>query len=384
MTKTGLKILAVFFAVLLVAAGLCSCTFRNLSYDEEETAIADFKEYTAGHDGSYHLISFPGLGIQNLKINRVAFKIGSLTVYWYGIVITLGIVAAVSYAWFMFKKRGLKTDDLLDMTIWGVVSGVVGARLYYVLMKLDSYTDFWSIFKIWEGGLAIYGGIIGGGIAVFIVCKKKKVSFFKVADCVMPGIMLAQALGRWGNFTNGEAYGYEVAEGSPLYFLRMGIYPHTNAAITAGANHIAYVHPTFLYESLWNLIGFILINLIFCVLKRKRFDGQTFFACVAWYGFGRTFIEMLRTDSLYLFGAVRVSSLLGCLLFIASVAMMIYFGIKSKNARLAGESYEPSFPLFNRAKKEIEETNEETTEETTEETIEEPEKTEENEKENGE
>ena len=372
MTKTGLKILAVFFSVLLIAAGLCSCTFRNLSYDEEEAAIAEFKEYTAGHDGSYHLISFPGLGIQNLKINRVAFKIGSLTVYWYGIIITLGIVAAVSYAWFMFKKRGLKTDDLLDMTIWGVVSGVVGARLYYVLMKLDSYTDFWSIFKIWEGGLAIYGGIIGGGIAVFIVCKKKKVSFFKVADCVMPGIMLAQALGRWGNFTNGEAYGYEVAEGSPLYFLRMGIYPHTNAAITAGANHIAYVHPTFLYESLWNITGFIIINIIFCFMKRKRFDGQTFFACVAWYGFGRTFIELLRTDSLYLFGAVRVSSLVGIICFLVGTAMFIYLTVKGKKAALATEEYEASFPLFDKSKKEVSETTEE------------PEKTEENEKENGE
>ena len=371
MTKTGLKILAVFFAVLLVAAGLCSCAFGNLSCDEEEAAIAEFKEYTAEHGGSYHLISFPGLGIQNLKINRVAFKIGSLTVYWYGIVITLGIVAAVSYAWFMFKKRELKNDDLIDMTIWAVLSGVIGARLYYVLMKLDSYTDFWSIFKIWEGGLALYGGIIGGGLAVFIVCKKKKVSFLRVADCVMPGVMLAQAMGRWGNFTNGEAYGYVVEEGSPLYFLRMGIYPHSNVA-TDALNHIAYVHPTFFYESLWNLTGFILINIIFCFVKRKKIDGQTFFACVAWYGFGRTFIELLRTDSLYLFGAVRVSSLVGVICFLVGTAMFIYVTVKGKKAALANEEYEASFPLFDKSKKEASEITEE------------PETTEENEKENGE
>ena len=381
MTKTGLKILAAFFAVLLVAAGLCSCAFGNLSYDDEEAAIAEFNEYKAEHEnGSYHLISFPGLGIQNLKINRVVLKIGSVTVYWYGLIITLGIVATFVYTCFMFKKKGLKIDDLIDITIWAVVCGVIGARLYYVLMKLDSYTDFWSIFKIWEGGLAIYGALIAGGIAVFVVCLKKKMQFFKVADCAMPGIMLAQAMGRWGNFTNGEAYGYEVAEGSPLYFLRMGIYPHTNEAITAGANHIAYVHPTFLYESLWNLTGFILVNVIFyLIIKRKKTDGQIFFACVAWYGFGRTFIEMLRTDSLYLFGAVRVSSLVGIICFIVGTAMFIYLTIKGKKVALATEAYEPSFPLFDRSKKETEETTE-----IIEETTEEPEKTEENEKENGE
>lgn len=352
-TKQGLKILAVFFAVLLVAAGLCSCAFGNLSYDDEEAAINEFRDYTAEHEnGSYHLISFPGLGIQNLKINRVLFKIGSVTVYWYGVIITLGIVAAVSYAWFMFKEKGLKTDNLIDITIWAVVCGVVGARLYYVLMKLDSYTDFWSIFKIWEGGIAIYGALIGGGLAVFLVCLKKKIPFFKVGDAAMPGIMLAQAMGRWGNFTNGEAYGYEVAEGSPLYFIRMGIYPHANEAISAGANHIAYVHPTFLYESLWNLTGFILINIIFCFTKRKKYDGQTFFACIAWYGFGRTFIELLRTDSLYLFGAIRVSSLVGIICFLVGTAMFIYVTIKGKKAALATESYEASFPLFDKSKKE--------------------------------
>lgn len=364
-TKQGLKILAVFFAVLLIAAGLCSCAFGNLSYEDEEAAINEFRDYTAEHEnGSYHLISFPGLGIQNLKINRVLFKIGSVTVYWYGVIITLGIVAAVSYAWFMFKEKGLKTDDLIDITIWAVVCGVVGARLYYVLMKLDSYTDFWSIFKIWEGGIAIYGALIGGGLAVFLVCLKKKIPFFKVGDAAMPGIMLAQAMGRWGNFTNGEAYGYLVEEGSPLYFIRMGIYPHPDVA-TDALNHIAYVHPTFLYESLWNLIGFILINVIFCFTKRKKYDGQTFFACIAWYGFGRTFIELLRTDSLYLFGAVRVSSLVGIICFLVGTAMFIYVTIKGRKAALATESYESSFPLFDKSKKETAE-EPETTVETTE------------------
>ena len=262
-------------------------------------------------------MSFPGLGIGEFVVNKVAFTLpilGGLEIRWYGLIITVGMILAVLYAWLRTKEIGVSFDDLLDYAIFAILSGVLGARLYYVIMK-GGYTSLGEIFAIWNGGLAIYGGVIGGALAVYGVCRYKKMSFGKMADCIIPGVMIAQALGRWGNFFNGEAHGGVVAEGSPLYFLRMGLYPNE----IAGVSGMAYVHPTFFYESAWNVIGFVLINLLY---KKKSFDGEVLFWYMAWYGFGRMFIEGLRTDSLML-GPFRISQLIGFLCFIVGTAMVI-------------------------------------------------------------
>lgn len=277
-------------------------------------------------------VSFPGLGIDNFNINSVAFTLfGKFEVRWYGLIITTGIILAIAYAAYRFKHEKISFDDLLDMSIFAILFGVIGARVYYVLTSLEEFHSFYDVIAIWNGGIAIYGALIGGGLAVFCVCKYKKISFFKVADAVAPGVMIAQTLGRWGNFCNGEAFGVRVAEGHPLYFMRMGLIS-LNTVHDFKTFSMVYVHPTFLYESLWNLVGFILINIFY---KKKKFDGQIFFTYIAWYGFGRTFIELLRTDSLYV-GPIRISSLVGLLCFIVGLAFIIYKLVKIK--KQGGES----------------------------------------------
>lgn len=281
-------------------------------------------------------ISFPGLGIGNFNINSVAFNLfGKFEVRWYGLIITTGIILAIAYAAFRFKREKILFDDLLDMAIFAIIFGIIGARAYYVLTSLDEYHSLYDVIAIWNGGIAIYGALIGGGLAIFFVCKHKKISFFKVADAVAPGVMIAQTLGRWGNFCNGEAFGARVAEGHPLYFARMGLIS-ANSVADFKTFAMVYVHPTFLYESLWNLIGFILINIFY---KKKKFDGQIFFTYIAWYGFGRMFIELLRTDSLYV-GPIRISSLVGLICFIVGAATIIYKLIKIKKNGASCEAIE--------------------------------------------
>lgn len=369
MKTKSLKLLCAIFCVILIVLSVTSCVIDS-SYSDYDLKQAIDKQNATG-TGEYILVSFPGLGIGASMINSEAIRIGGVTVYWYGILITLGIVLAFVYSYFVSKREGIKVDDLLDMGIWAVICAVVGARLYYVLTSLDKYKDrFWDVFKIWEGGIAIYGAIIGGAAAIAVVCLIKKIKILKAYDTIAPAVMIGQIIGRWGNFMNGEAFGYELREGDPLYFIRMGVY--SDATRQLGKSGIIYVHPTFLYESLWNLIGFVLINVFF--VRKKKFDGQVFFAYIAWYGFGRTFIELLRQDSLYLTGTIRISSLVGALCFFAGTAMFIWFSIRGKKARLATESYESVYPLFRTASSTTEEINgaeAQKTEETEEEKVEE-------------
>lgn len=260
---------------------------------------------------------FPGLGIEEFSVSKIAFTIpifGGIEVRWYGIFVTLGMVVAVLYTFYRAKKKNISTDDLLDLALFTIFFGVIGARLYYVI-TYGGYS-FAEIFQIWNGGLAIYGGIIGGILAIFGVCRYKKLNFLGMIDCIGPGVMIAQAIGRWGNFFNGEAYGGIVEEGSALYFLRMGLFPHD----FHGVSGMAYVHPTFLYESLWNVIGFILINLFY---KKKAFDGEIACWYLGWYGFGRMLIEGLRTDSLMV-GPFRISQLVGLVCFAGCTALIIF------------------------------------------------------------
>lgn len=287
------------------------------------------------------VFSFPGLGIDWYALGKVAFSVGKIEVRWYGIIITCGIVLAFLYAYLRGKKNeGVVLDDVIDIGLLTVILGIVGARLYYVLTTLDThqYKNFLDVIAIWEGGLAIYGGIIGGCIGILTVCRLKKIRWQKVFDMIAPGVMIAQSLGRWGNFFNGEAYGYAIGETTKFYFfntehtlasgegtlfhtLRMGLYNGFSKT---------YYHPTFLYESLWNLLGFVLINLFY---KHKKFDGQIALLYFTWYGFGRMFIEGLRTDSLYIPGTtLRISQCLGLFFFVVGLTLTIVLSILKKNA----------------------------------------------------
>ena len=288
------------------------------------------------------IVSFPGLGIGDFSVNNEAIPItDDFAIYWYGIIITLGIIAAFFYAVYRGKFEGIDFDTIVDVALVTVILGVVGARLYYVLTSLDQYipTPFSlgefikNIFNVRGGGLAIYGGIIGGILGILIVTTHKKIKFFKLTDMAALGVMIAQSMGRWGNFFNGEAYGGIVAESHPLYFMRMGLISY-NTVDDFHTNDMVYVHPTFLYESLWNLAGFILINFFY---KRKKFNGQISCMYLAWYGFGRMFIEGLRTDSLYVPGtAIRISQLVGFLCFIVFGTLLVWGLIYSKKYATEG------------------------------------------------
>ena len=262
--------------------------------------------------------AFPGLGINGGEVSKVAFG----DVRWYGVVIALGMLMAIAYAAYRCKQFGIKVDDLIDVAIFTIFFGVIGARMFYVAFDPEpNYHSFIDYIAVWNGGLAIYGGIIAGALTVVIVCAIKKLNWRQLFDAVAPGVMIAQAMGRWGNFFNGEAYGAIVEEGHPLYFLRMGLSSY-NTRLDFNTNQMVYVHPTFLYESLWNVLGFILINLFY---KKKKFDGQIALYYFAWYGFGRMFIEGLRTDSLYIPNTgIRVSQLIGFLLFAVASALIVY------------------------------------------------------------
>ena len=258
-------------------------------------------------------VSFPGLGIGEMDLDSVAFSFLGFEVAWYGLIICMGMIAAVAYLTFRSTRIGITLEDVLDGVLFVIPIGILGARLYYVIMSERGYSSFIDVIDISKGGLAIYGGIIAGAITVFVFCKVKKIRFMAFADCVCPGLILAQAIGRWGNFMNGEAFGAETD-----IFCRMGLTNFLTAYDTV------YVHPTFLYESLWNILGFILINIFY---RHKRYDGQIFLLVFGWYGFGRMFIEGLRQDSLYL-GAFRVSQLLAGSIFVVCTALLIYFAFR--------------------------------------------------------
>ena len=288
------------------------------------------------------IVSFPGLGIGDFTVNNEAVAIGDgFAIYWYGIIITLGIITAFFYGTYRGKFEGIDFDTCVDVALFTVIFGVIGARLYYVLAELDQFIPkpfnlfefIANVFNVRGGGLAIYGGIIGGILGILATTTYKKIKFLKLTDMAALGVMIAQSMGRWGNFFNGEAYGGIVPESHPLYFLRMGlISPNTVHDFNTTA--MVYVHPTFLYESLWNLTGFILINFFY---KRKKFNGQISCMYLAWYGFGRMFIEALRTDSLYIPGtAIRISQLVGFLCFVVFGALLIWGLIYSKKYELEG------------------------------------------------
>lgn len=243
-------------------------------------------------------------------MNRVFFQIGEIKIYWYSITMLLAVITGIYLTTKESKKQG-NYSFISDLITYIIIYGIIGARLYYVIFNFDSYKyDILSIFKIWEGGIAIYGAIIGGLIAIFTLAKKRNQSIIKTTDIIAPALLLSQAIGRWGNFFNHEAHGTEVT----YEFLKS---LHIPKFIIEGM-HIkgVYYHPTFLYESLWCLIGFILLIIIRKITKRK--DGIMTYSYFIWYGIGRFFIEGLRTDSLYL-GTFRISQIVSIVLVVIGI-----------------------------------------------------------------
>lgn len=255
------------------------------------------------------LISFPFLG---LELNPPAsVEIFGKDIYFYGILIALGFVLAMFYCARNAKRFGLKEDDVYDFMIWLLPMSILGARLYYVAFSLEDYLSQPSrIFAVWEGGLAIYGGIIAGAITLVIVSKHKKIPARAFLDLAVYGLLIGQIIGRWGNFMNREAFGAETE-----IFCRMGL--------TAPNGTTIYVHPTFLYESLWNAV-LLCALIIFERRGHRRYDGQCALLYFFFYGLGRMWIEGLRTDSLYIGSSgIRVSQLLSFVLVLTALIIML-------------------------------------------------------------
>lgn len=256
---------------------------------------------------NYTSISFPSFGIEVDPARTLS--IGPLTIHYYGLVIAIGLMLAVLYACKRSREFGLKEDDILDGVLWVTPFAIVCARIYYVAFSWGDYADnLISVLYIWEGGIAIYGGVIGAIIGVAVLCKVKKIKMSTVLDLVLLGFLIGQSIGRWGNFFNREAFGAATDS-----FFRMGLYNKVTESWE-------YFHPTFLYESVWNLAGLILLHFL---SKKRKYDGQVALGYAAWYGLGRTFIEGLRMDSLY-WGPFRVSQVLAAVTCAAAVSVLIW------------------------------------------------------------
>ncbi|EOB8949615.1 prolipoprotein diacylglyceryl transferase [Staphylococcus aureus] len=259
------------------------------------------------------------MGIVFNYIDPVAFNLGPLSVRWYGIFIAVGILLGYFVAQRALVKAGLHKDTLVDIIFYSALFGFIAARIYFVIFQWPYYAENpGEIIKIWHGGIAIHGGLIGGFIAGVIVCKVKNLNPFQIGDIVAPSIILAQGIGRWGNFMNQEAHGGPVSRAF-LEQLHLPNFIIGNMYING-----QYYHPTFLYESIWDVAGFIIL-----VNIRKHLKlGETFFLYLTWYSFGRFFIEGLRTDSLMLTSNIRVAQLVSILLILISISLIIYRRIK--------------------------------------------------------
>jgi phosphatidylglycerol:prolipoprotein diacylglycerol transferase len=256
----------------------------------------------------------------------IALRIGSLTIRWYGIAITTGILSGYLVAYYRAKRRGQNPEHLTNILLFGVAAALIGARLYYVVFSWSNYqNNLKEIFAIWHGGLAIHGGIIGGIIALIIYCRYQKINFWYWADLVAPSLILGQAIGRWGNYANQEAFGYPTKLPWAIY-----IQPNHRPPEYAG---FSYFHPTFLYESIWDIVGFVfLLWLASRQLRDKESlpPGSIFLAYGIYYSIGRFAIESLRTDSLY-FGSLRMAQVISVVIIIASLG--IYWSFRQRERK---------------------------------------------------
>lgn len=284
------------------------------------------------------IVSFPGLGF-DISVSPEAFSIGNISIKWYGIIFACAFLLGTLYVLKNVKKFGLDSDRVMDVLLGAILCGVIGARIYYVIFTWDMYKDnLLDIFKIWNGGIAIYGGVIGAILGGWFLCKWRKVKFLPMLDLCSAGLILAQAIGRWGNFVNVEAFGsatnvpwrmtsaYATGMGSTQ--VQRYLASLTPEQVTAlGGTEAIGVHPTFFYESLWCLLGFFLLM---WMTKRRRFDGQMILAYAIWYGVERFVVEGLRTDSLMI-GNLRVSQILAILSAIAALVVMLMVLAKKKS-----------------------------------------------------
>ena len=264
----------------------------------------------------YTAISFPAIGLE-INPPRV-FELGPVTIHIYGLIIAIGLLLASQYCMKRSKQFGMNEDLVLDGVLWVTPFAFLCARAYYCAFSWEMYADDpIKVFYIWEGGIAIYGGVIGAVLGMYIFSRWKKIDFFAVLDLVLLGFLIGQSMGRWGNFFNREAFGAETD-----VFCRMGLFnSHTQSW--------EYHHPTFLYESLWNAVGFVLLHFL---SKRRKYDGQVALGYAAWYGLGRSVIEGLRTDSLYIPGTpIRVSQLLAAVTCAAAVLVLVYKAMKPQD-----------------------------------------------------
>ena len=280
-------------------------------------------------------IAFPGLfGDWRFIGSAKALDAGN-GIYWYGVLIALGLLLALWFCMRQAPRFGLTEDNVMDTVLWAMPLGIIGARLYYIIFYLDLYRDsdgslnFARMVRIWDGGLAIYGGVIAGFLTAYVVSRVKKFPYLSMMDNVVMGVLIGQCIGRWGNFMNREAFGSVTAV---PWRMRLWAYDGT-----------AYdVHPTFLYESLWNLAGFLLLWRV--LSRRRRFEGQNLLCYLLWYGLGRLWIEGLREDSLYLFGLklfgapVRVSQALSAALVVVSAVLL---AVKARRSKKAPQSLPP-------------------------------------------
>ncbi|EUJ25598.1 prolipoprotein diacylglyceryl transferase [Listeria floridensis FSL S10-1187] len=252
-------------------------------------------------------------------LDPVALELGGLSIKWYGVIIACGVVIALLLALRESSKRGLDKDLFVDLLIWAIPISIISARIYYVIFEWDFYkNNLGEIPKIWHGGIAIYGALIGAVLTAIIFARVKKISFWQLADIAAPSLLIAQAIGRWGNFMNQEAHGSETTRA----FLEGLHLPNfiVNQMYIDGT----YYQPTFLYESLWNVLGFVIL----LILRRTKIRrGEMFLGYVIWYSFGRFFVEGMRTDSL-MWGDFRVSQVLAVVLVIAALALVVYRRMK--------------------------------------------------------
>ena len=282
-----------------------------------------------------NLVQFPGLGL-SFELDRVAFSIVRFNVYWYGVCIAFGICLALVFAFRHSVEFGVDADSMVDVILIGIVLGIASARAYYVAMAPFKYESIWEMIAIRDGGLAIYGGIIGGFLFGGLACKWRGVPVLPMFDLTAMGFLLGQCCGRWGNFFNQEAFGCNTTLPWGMYSeatrdYLMGSTVTAQSGVTIDPN--LPVHPTFLYESIWCLVGFILL---FRYIKKRKFNGDIALRYMIWYGAGRFWIEALRTDSLMLVPSIglRVSQLIAGIAVAAGVAAEIYFTHKAEGKPL--------------------------------------------------
>ncbi len=277
-------------------------------------------------------IVFPKLGLE-LTVDSVAFTLFGVDVKWYGIIIAAGLLLAMLYGFSRMRSFGIDPDRAIDGVIGGIIGGVIGARTYYVLCRWDTYAGNWkAIVNIRNGGLAIYGGIIGALLVGILICKIRKVRLLPMLDLTALGFLIGQGIGRWGNFTNHEAFGCNTDSVFGMSSGRIQSYLTVHANELPGVVATEPVHPCFLYESFWCLLGFVLLHTI--SKKWRKFDGQIFLLYMVWYGVGRFFIEGLRTDSLYI-GTLRISQVVAVVT--AVVGLVLFIVMYNRVKRMHGD-----------------------------------------------